>query len=197
MSGRGVDRRVQKTFRNLEDGLTALIAEKQYDEITVQEILDRANVGRSTFYAHFENKDQLLRNLLIRLNEKFEEGIAELAANRKSLTGNSDRMPLRLLQFVRKNHRLFNAMLVDQQHSAGSRLFHDYLLQLTREHVRMMLEDERHDAHVLELAAHYFAGAFIGALVWWLENDMADSEEEFARMINQFTLPGMKEVFGT
>jgi AcrR family transcriptional regulator len=196
MPSKDLDRRIQKTLQLLEGALTALIAEKEYDDITVQEILDRANVGRSTFYAHFENKDQLLGSLLMHLNERFDEGIRQLSAGEKTLSENSDHMPLRVLQFVEQNHRLFKAMLVHQGHGAGSRLFHDYLLVLTREHIRLMLQHKRCDTHLLELATHYYASAFIGALVWWLEEDMVYSAEEVAQMINQLTLRGMDETFG-
>ncbi len=54
------DRRVQRTKRTLREALIALILDKGYDQVTVQDIIDRADVGRSTFYAHFENKDKLL-----------------------------------------------------------------------------------------------------------------------------------------
>jgi AcrR family transcriptional regulator len=54
------DRRVQKTQRLLRDALVSLIHDKSYDSIAVKEILDRANVGRSAFYAHFHDKHALL-----------------------------------------------------------------------------------------------------------------------------------------
>src|SRR5438445_1345108 len=54
------DRRIQKTQKLLRDALNSLIHEKAYDSIVVNEILDRANVGRSTFYMHFRDKDELL-----------------------------------------------------------------------------------------------------------------------------------------
>src|SRR5713101_134481 len=54
------DRRVQKTQGLLREALVSLIHEKSYDAIAVKEILDRANVGRSTFYTHFRDKDELL-----------------------------------------------------------------------------------------------------------------------------------------
>ena len=57
---KGKDRRIQKTMHLLHEALGSLIREKPYDEIVVQEILDRANVGRSTFYMHFRDKDELL-----------------------------------------------------------------------------------------------------------------------------------------
>ncbi|RFM29133.1 TetR/AcrR family transcriptional regulator [Deminuibacter soli] len=54
------DRRTQKTRKLLAEALKELIAEKGYDAITIQDIIDRANVGRSTFYSHYESKEQLL-----------------------------------------------------------------------------------------------------------------------------------------
>ena len=54
------DRRVQKTERLLRDAIGSLIHDKSYDAIAVRDILQRANVGRSAFYAHFSNKDELL-----------------------------------------------------------------------------------------------------------------------------------------
>src|SRR5258707_4872985 len=53
------DRRVQRTKQTLYHTLIALLAEKAFDKITVQEILERANVGRTTFYAHFQSKEDL------------------------------------------------------------------------------------------------------------------------------------------
>jgi AcrR family transcriptional regulator len=54
------DRRVRKTLATLHEAIAALIREKAYDKISVGEILDRADVGRSTFYMHFRDKDDLL-----------------------------------------------------------------------------------------------------------------------------------------
>jgi hypothetical protein len=65
---------------------------------------------------------------------------------------------------------------------------------VTLEHFRQMLQLKRSDALQLEMAAHYYASAFMGALAWWLENDMPCPAEAFGQMINQLTLPGLKAV---
>jgi AcrR family transcriptional regulator len=54
------DRRVRRTQKLLHRALMSLVLEKSYDSIAIQEILDRADIGRSTFYAHFKSKDELL-----------------------------------------------------------------------------------------------------------------------------------------
>src|SRR5258707_301232 len=53
------DRRVRRTRRALREALVALIVERGYEKVTVQDVLDRADIGRSTFYAHYRDKDDL------------------------------------------------------------------------------------------------------------------------------------------
>lgn len=192
MSDKALDRRIQKTLQLLQKALGELIAEKEYDAITIQEILDRANVGRSTFYAHFENKDQLLRSILTLLNDHFEAGIRQMSEGQKTYAENSDQMPFRVLQFVEQNHRLFRAMLGKAGHSSPPNPLHDYLYTVTQEHFRQMMRLKHRDTLRLELAAQFYTSAFIGALVWWLENNMVYSAEVFGQMINQMTLPGLQ-----
>ena len=71
-----IDRRVMRTRTALYDALVMLITERPYDEITVEDILDRADVGRATFYAHFQSKDHLLERSLERLRKILTEAIA-------------------------------------------------------------------------------------------------------------------------
>jgi len=193
VSGKVLDRRIQKTLQLLQNALVELIAEKEYEDITIQEILDRANVGRSTFYAHFENKDQLLRSILTYLNDQFEEGIRRISEGNRAYESNSAHMPLRVIQFVAQNHQLFRAMLGKP---GRSNPLDDYLFAVTQEHFKAMIRVRHEDAQHVEMASHYYASAFVGALAWWVKNDMVYPPETFAQLINQFTLPGLKAAFG-
>lgn len=70
------DRRTQKTKKHLATALIELILEKGYDAVSVQDIIDRADVGRSTFYSHYENKEQLLVG-----NINFQQALVEVPGN--------------------------------------------------------------------------------------------------------------------
>jgi AcrR family transcriptional regulator len=81
------DRRSQRTQQALMDALIALLAVKRYDEISINDIIERANVGRSTFYAHFQAKDDLLKSGFERVLDmliqhiSFSEGDQDLKLN--------------------------------------------------------------------------------------------------------------------
>ena len=78
-----MDRRQQKTRNAIFEAFTRLISKKQYNKITIQEIIDEANVGRSTFYAHFETKEELLQTFC---QELFDH-VMESAANVQKIKG--------------------------------------------------------------------------------------------------------------
>src|SRR5215831_9675788 len=85
-----IDRRVARTRRTLQEALIRLIKRKGYDALTVQEIIDEADIGRATFYAHYRGKDDLLRG-------GFEELRTELKAARRP--ARQGREPYRALSF--------------------------------------------------------------------------------------------------
>src|SRR5215467_5251306 len=83
-----VDRRIQRTRDVLHQALISLMIEKGYEVITVQDIIDRANVGRSTFYAHYVSKQDLLRAGLKHLKDQLiAHQRSALATKRKTNEG--------------------------------------------------------------------------------------------------------------
>ena len=101
------DRRSQRTQRILHEALMALMQEKRYDAITVQDIIDRADVGRSTFYAHFEDKEDLMINGLMHLMEILSDMVAKPSA-----TGETRLLPTQeLFEHVQEHQELFKGMV--------------------------------------------------------------------------------------
>jgi AcrR family transcriptional regulator len=203
-----VDRRVQKTRKFLQEALIELVEEKGYDSITVREILDRADVGRSTFYAHFQDKDDLLNSILDRLDELFDRHREELleAARLYELADHPNLMPglspvLGLFRFAGENHPFFKAMLGERGYSIFARpvydrifahvhaMFtkpvHEDVLAHLHEPFKMLVSGEASDSVESEIAAHYFVSALTGVLVWWVEKDMPRTPEEIDHILRR------------
>ena len=209
------DRRVQKTRKLLQEALIDLVAEKGYESVTIQEVLDRANVGRSTFYAHFPDKEHLLHSILDRLDELFEEHKKQIIDATKNLENAdhtdlpSDLSPtLSLFQFVRQNHRFFKAMLGNRGygifakrvydhvfahiHGIFTQPIHNEMLAHLHKPFKMVKSREKYSSLESEIAAHYFVSALMGILVWWVEKDMPCTAEEIDRLFRQLAIPSFR-----
>jgi len=212
-----LDRRVQKTRKLLQDALIELVAEKSYETVSIREILERANVGRSTFYAHFQDKDQLLHSILDRLDELFEQH-EKLFLDATKNVANADNMDLTLglsptlslFQFVGQNQRFFKSMLGNRGYGIFAKPVYDYVFAHVHgiftkpihddvfAHLhgpfKMLRSRERYSSLESEIAAHYFVSAFMGILVWWVEKDRPCSAEEIDRLFRQLAIPGFRSL---
>jgi AcrR family transcriptional regulator len=144
------DRRTQRSQTLLREALFALVREKGFESLTVQEILDRANVGRATFYAHFQNKEDLLVS-----------GLDDVrAALKERQKGSRERFAFArdLFAHTEEHRSLFRALAGKDSGGAILRIWRKTILELIREEVK-------HD----EAAAQFLAGGLYGLLVWWLE----------------------------
>jgi AcrR family transcriptional regulator len=206
-----LDRRVQKTRKLLQDALIELVAEKGYESVSIREILDKANVGRSTFYAHFQDKDQLLRSILDYLDELFEQHDKRLLDTTKNFANaEHNELTLSLFQFVSQNHRFFKAMLDNRGygifikpiydyvfahvHGIFTKPIHDDMVAHLHEPFKKLASHEKYSSLESEIAAHYFVSAFMGILVWWIEKDMPCTAEEIDGLLKQLAIPGFTRV---
>ena len=190
------DRRVQKTRLALQNALIELILEKGYDAVMVQDILDRANVGRSTFYAHYQDKEDLLMNHLESLLEAFEAH-AQLVLKHHLVEGGEFggqvNLPLFVLRYVENQPRLFKALLGKHGSVKHSTYFQNFLWKYTLNILRN-ISGTRLAPHQIEMVATYLTSAFLSLLVWWLDNDLLCSVEELYAMMLRLIEPGLKGV---
>ena len=164
-----VDRRIQKSKKYLSDAFIALILEKGYEAVTVQEIIDRANVGRSTFYAHFESKEQLLFSLLGTMNEKSKDGIDfEM-----------------LFNHCADNFQIAKAMLGEK----GGDLIIGHIRDVMSLKIAKDLKRDSSKSKSEQLKIYFTSEALSAALVSyltnWLDEDMPYSSEEMSAKCNE------------
>jgi AcrR family transcriptional regulator len=194
MAKRKVDRRVQRTRQLLHDALIALILEKGYDKITVQDIIDRANVGRSTFYAHYLDKQDLLESGLARLREELGRN---LAGDDAMESAEWMLLPsLALFRHTGQHHDLFRAMIG----GTGIDLVIKTIDEALTGHAQALLDQlvaRRGQPSVPpRVIVTYVVGALLALLTWWLDNDMPYPPEQMDQMFRQLTTPGVAAVFG-
>jgi AcrR family transcriptional regulator len=155
------DRRIRRTRRTLHDALLSLVLDKGYEQITVQDILDRADVGRSTFYAHYRDKDALLFSSFEDLREQLETELGPPGA------AADPARPAEVLFAHAHRHREIYRALCGRQ---GGVLVHRHLHKLVGDLLRAHLGRLGRDVDV-DVAAEFYTSAALGLLVWWVDQD--------------------------
>jgi AcrR family transcriptional regulator len=191
MSPAPTDRRVRRTRELLRVALLSLIQEKGYDRLTVQDILDRADVGRSTFYAHYRDKDDLLLS-------GFEDIRAALAAERDAAEMGVGRKVeflqpmLVVFQHVGAHREFWEPLSRKGGADLVARILRDNVTDLVREHFRSQFPDAKGTQTQLEAAIQFVTGACMGLLSWWLDNDVPYPAEELYSIFRRLATQGVR-----
>jgi len=179
------DRRVQRTRQALLNALLALVREKGFEALSVQDIIDRANVGRATFYAHFENKDDLLLSGL----EDFRTAIKDHQRRLlQEAAGSGERAFLfshELFDHVNAHRDVFGAMVGKHSGAVVQRVFQKILVELVREEVRAMGPREGDDSMPVEAVVQHIAGGLWGLLSWWIDARRRPSVEDVSKVFQR------------
>jgi len=165
--GRREDRRVGRTKRRLKGALLELIAERGYDAITISHLTDRADVGRSTFYSHYDSKEDLLFSGFDRW--VLTLGIPGEGAGRYAFS-------LPLLRHIWEQKAFFEATIV----RSGDARIRRRITRLLAERVELELGNV--PASERAARAHAVVGAFTGLIAWWLGEAPSVPAEEVDRM---------------
>jgi AcrR family transcriptional regulator len=185
------DRRIQKTKKALQAAMLELMVEKGYDAVTVQDVIDRANVGRSTFYAHFQDKDDLFLKGFELLKEQIEEKL-----NGTPMTHTSPwNLSLMLFEHVRDQHQLYNALVGNQAGNAAMKQVQKSMTALVGEHLAQNLPARKGGQITPELLAHFVVSTFLSLLTWWLDTKSPKTPAEMNGIFRQLTQPGVEAVF--
>jgi AcrR family transcriptional regulator len=190
------DRRVERTRRLLHEALMALILEKGYEAVTVQDILDRADLGRSTFYSHYRHKDELLLSGFDHLRAMLEEQHRSPASAGARGKGADFSLSLELFRHARENHGLYKAMVGKQSGRMIMRQAQSYLAALVREHLEATLKSRKNPPMPLDLAAHWIVSSFFSLLTWWLDRNLPFTAEKMDELFRKLTLPGAEAALG-
>lgn len=188
------DRRVQRTKRTLREALIALILEKGYDQVTVQHIIDRADVGRSTFYSHFENKDKLLLSGFENVREMLL--VANTAHQKKQKqTSNFSFNSLKVFQHADENRRIYRALAGRSGGDLFLKKMFRELYDICLAEIQSSVSNKDKDSVLIKAAAHFYASSLTSLLTFWLDNNLPLTPEQIDEIFKQLTMPGIKSIY--
>lgn len=180
-----MDRRQQKTKIAIHSAMTNLLKKKKFEALTVQDIIDEANIGRSTFYSHFETKEQLLEEIC---NEMFSHVFAQELTPKKSHDFSSRHEDItgrlaHILYHIQDHKGNIKAILDSEAEKVFVQYFSEYLEQTFADDIRHITAKVPED-----FKRRFFTESFITSIKWWIETGMKLSPEEmvecYKKMIN-------------
>ncbi len=179
------DRRSQRTRQALGDAFMDLMMEKGYEAVSIKDIIDRANVGRSTFYAHFADKDELFASQFDNMVEMLIKHAPQEASE-----GNPFFPSLGLFQHVRDQWKLYKILSWE----SGMNLHTQQLQKTISERIeqRILAGGQVYKVPI-PVIANFLAGSLLSLLKWWLDNKMIYTPEEMDAMFRKLALAGIAQ----
>jgi AcrR family transcriptional regulator len=184
-----MDRRAARTRKALHVALMSLVCRKGYEAINVQDILDEADVGRSTFYAHYTGKEDLLRR-------GFEILRAELAAAQQTARARTDGseheflgFSLTMFEHAAGHADVYRAMVGSRAHAIATAEIRRILTETVR---REMSGIHDKSAVPKELRLQYIVATFHAVLTWWLERKPKLAPAQVHAMFRELVQDGVR-----
>ncbi|WP_052035946.1 TetR/AcrR family transcriptional regulator [Tumebacillus flagellatus] len=177
-----LDARIKRSRKLLRDALVSLIQEKGYDRLTVRDITERATVNRSTFYQHYRDKEDLLRQLVKEVLDELRSCFGET----EPLPKDGDPAPafVRMFEHFAQNGDFYRVMLSER----GFPRFQFYLenvMRVAMQKRKDLLPPQGEWAVPFDFFLHYISSAHTGMVAWWLQGDMAYSPKYMATQLTR------------
>ena len=164
-----IDRRITRTRGMLQHALISLILKKGYEATTIKDICDAANVGRSTFYAHYTSKDDLKRSGVETLRGLLRDRQREALAKPGNIRGRSLGFSLTMFEHARDHIDLYRALAGGRGGAVALNSIRQILIDLVRDELAAPVDKNSKDFIHREIVVQYVVGAYMALLIWWLD----------------------------
>jgi AcrR family transcriptional regulator len=188
------DRRIQRTRLLLRSAMVSLIRERGFEALTVQDIIDRADVGRSTFYTHFKSKEDLLTGSVEMMRSTLRQ-FQRRAIDRSAKP--ADRMfafSRELFEHAGQHRDVFAAMVGKRSGTLFQQHLHRMLAELVREDVEARPSRKKRDPIQVEAVVEFVAGGLLGLMVTWLEEMTRLSATDLDALFRRMAIPAVEAV---
>lgn len=190
-----MDRRQRKTRAAIFGAFGNLLAQKNYNKITVQEIIDAADIGRTTFYAHFETKDDLLKELCAELFDHIIQSAADSTHTHGlySDSGVPESVFCHLLQHLQENDNNILELLSCESSELFLRYFKDSLNQLLTTQVLDWTKQKCKQVPK-DFLTNHISSSFVDMVQWWLKGGRKETPEQLTAYFEAVIKPAFDDL---
>lgn len=184
------DLRVRRTHKFLRQAFMDLLTEKGFETLTVQDIVDRAMVNRSTFYRHYQDKYHLVSRLVDEMLDELLRQVAPPPSTSELLA--LDKPPdawVLLFKSVAMNQALYRLVFTQTGTEIGKKRFQSMIEELIRQRIQLLARDTAIRIP-FEVIVGYCSAAVLGSLAWWLANGTPYTPEIMAAWVQQLLVLG-------
>jgi AcrR family transcriptional regulator len=197
------DRRVNRTRRLLRESLMKLVVEKGYDSVTIEDITEKAELGRTTFYLHYRDKEELLLESIDAIAEELTAHIyQQIQAGNPSgrfLSGENQFRPIQFVfEHASNNRMLYQIILRGEGSTIAASRIRQIIFDAAQMFFLLYLGQEKVDSigkANMDIIAAYFSSSLLGFLTWWLESESKIPPAEIGEIIQNLIFRGIGQYF--
>lgn len=177
--------RYANTASLMDEALLLLLEQKDFDQITVKELCQRAGVNRTTFYLHYENMNDLLEETVDRINDRFKELFAAVPPgdpSKEVLTSEKYLRPY--LSFIKENMRAYRVMHRKDHLFKSQKTFESFYETVFSPALTHFGVNENEKKYVFS----FYTQGTVAIIGKWLENNCQDDIDMIIDLIMRHTL---------
>ncbi len=194
MMEKKTDRRVLRSMKMLRTALVREIEEKDYDVITISDIVKRADLNRSTFYAHYQDKHDLLQQSVRDVFAELTDGLQEfISPNRSKLSKAEKRVAMvKVFELVMENADFYRVILLIKGDLKFTSQLEEVFASMIASHVSQLDYEKNEEEIPMDLFYAYATSSIIGIIKWWIKSELKYSPSFMASKLEQLITEGSK-----
>ena len=196
VDARREDRRIGRTRRALHSAMIALVLEKGFEAVTIKDIVERANVGRSTFYAHYASKEDLLTGEMAQLRALLKQRQREALARKGDVKSRCLGFSAALFEHAQGYRDVYRALIGDRGSAIAMSRLRAMLAELVRHDLAAIAPPKGDETVPRSAAVEFLVGALMATLAWWAERKAEPSPAVVDRMFRALALPTIAAATG-
>lgn len=181
------DRRSRKTRQGLRQALLTLLKEKRYEEISVQDIIERADVARSTFYAHYVDKNDLLTGQ----NGIFADNLGHEIAKHSEHESSGSFSSLGWFQHIQAQGDILKVIAKDPAMDLAMKTLRQLIHRSVKETLHGHAQHQRSPRVPESLLADYLTDTLMTLIKWWCQNGLVYTPQQMDEIFRQLVMPGV------